>query len=44
MDGGQRGGGEEAEHAARLAQAVEAVGDGRLAADDVGQAGAGERS
>ena len=42
MDGGQRGGGEEAEHAARPAQAVEALGDGGLAADDVGQAAAGE--
>ena len=43
VDGGQRGGGQVAEHAAGTAQPVEPVGDGRFPADDVGQAGAGER-
>ena len=43
VDGGQRGGGQVAEHAAGTAQPVEPVGDGRFPADDVGEAGAGER-
>ena len=42
VDGCQGRRGEEAQHAARLAEAVEAVCDSGLAADDVGQAGAGE--
>jgi hypothetical protein len=37
MDGGQRGCRQEAQHAACLAQAVESLGNGRLAANDMGQ-------